>query len=252
MIANRRARRAAIARGQSWLRFTTSTTPPKLRRSLLRGASGMALAIAIGAASPALAVDECGVVGAGGTATCTPAGNNFPGGIQYQVVDLTIVVQDGVIIDTTGVGGEPGGIVSGGAGNYGDLVVKAGTGGGAGVTITTDGNDAEGVFVQSKDGGATITFFGQVTTGGTGAEGLFASGYAASISATGAITTQGADSAAISGTTTGFSALSITSTGKLSTQGNNSDGIHAEGSNYGAVVVSTGDISTKGTSSEGI
>src|ERR1044072_5602152 len=128
------------------------------RRAGLLGGTALALITVFG--GQAIALDECGPAAAGATIPCTPAGNSFPDGIQYKVNDLTIVVQDGVVIDTTTKANEPGAAVSGGDGNYGDLVVKAGTAGGAGVTITTDGKDADGIRVQSKDGDASITAFG--------------------------------------------------------------------------------------------
>ena len=129
------------------------------RRARLLGGSAVALVAALAGARTAQALDECGAAAPGGTVTCTPAGNSFPDGIQYKVNDLTIVVQDGVIIDTTTKAGEPGGVASGGNGNYGDLVVKAGTASGGGVTITTNENNADGISVATNDGSATITSF---------------------------------------------------------------------------------------------
>ena len=75
------------------------------RRARLLGGSAVALVAALVGPRGALALDECGAAAPGGTVTCTPAGNTFPSGIQYKVDDLTIVVQDGVVIDTTGKAG---------------------------------------------------------------------------------------------------------------------------------------------------
>src|SRR5262245_43380647 len=81
-----------------------------LRRALLLGVSGLALAVAT-TARPALAVNECGPGVSGGTVTCNHDGvpatdaNPYPNGITYNdpaVVDLTVVVTKGAVIDTTG------------------------------------------------------------------------------------------------------------------------------------------------------
>src|SRR5512134_520961 len=163
------------------------------KRRLLAGVSGIALAMALAVPRTALALDECVAANAGDTVTCTPAGNNFAGGIKYSVADLTVVVQDGVIIDTTSAAGEPGGIVIGGPGNYGDLVIKAGTSGGAGVTITTDEPGGDGVFAMTQDGSVTITSFTTITTSGGSATGIqgYSKTEAVTISSTGDITTTG-------------------------------------------------------------
>ncbi len=214
-----------------------------LGSSALAGASGLTLVIALGLAQDSRADDECGPANAGDTVTCTPAGNDFPGGIQYQVVDLTIVVEDGVIIDTTGVAGEPGGIVSGDF-NFGDLVVKAGTSGGTGVTITTDGSGAEGIDVRTV-GTATIISFTDISTSGTGAEGISSYGDAGvAISSTGTITTKGTGADGIHVYSVGGS-VSVTSAGAIATSGEQSYGITAIGY-LGATVISNGDIATKG------
>src|SRR5215510_10195247 len=114
MAMNRRARRAAAARNSVRTSFFTFITPPRMRRGLLLGASGLTLAIGLGTAKDAVAHDECGAAaGAPPSVTCTPAGNPYAGGIFYEVDDLTIVVKSGVIINTTTKLDEPGGVVSG-------------------------------------------------------------------------------------------------------------------------------------------
>ena len=217
------------------------------RLALRVGVSGLALSIGATTAPPALAVDECGAP-AGFTATCTPAGNNFPNGIQYQVLDLTVVVQDGVFIDTTGGGVAPGGISSGGAGNYGFLSIQAGTSGGGGVTITTEEADAEGIYARTNDGTITIKSFGAITTSGAGAEGIYAfaaGGYTGvTIYATGAISTGGDSASAIYASGTG--AVRVTSSGDLSTKGFGSSGIDAFSSSGLVSITSVGDVSTSG------
>lgn len=196
------------------------------RRARLLGGSAVALVAALAGARTAQALDECGAAAPGGTVTCTPAGNNFPNGIQYKVDDLTIVVQDGVIIDTTTKAGEPGGVASGGNGNYGDLVVKVGTASGSGVTITTNENDADGISVATNDGSATITSFADITTS-------FKNGDAIS-----AKTTAGD--------------ISITSTGDLDVDGFYGHGIRALSDTGEITITHTGDIETYGTGGFGI
>src|SRR5262249_5703938 len=115
MAMNRRARRAAAAQNSGRTHFTTHILPPRLRRGLLLGASGLTLAFALGLPERAEALNECGIAaGAPPSVTCKTTGNPYPNGIRYDVDDLTIVVKTGVIVDTTGASGEDGGIVSGG------------------------------------------------------------------------------------------------------------------------------------------
>jgi outer membrane autotransporter protein len=196
------------------------------RRAGLLGGSAVALVAALAGGRSALALDECGPGAPGGTVTCTPAGNPFDTGIQYKVNDLTIVVQDGVIIDTTTKAGEPGGVVSGGNGNYGDLVVKAGTASGSGVTITTNNDDADGISVASNDGSATITAFADITTS-------FKNGDAIS-----AKTTAGD--------------ISISTTGDLDVDGFYGHGIRALSDTGKITITHTGDIETYGPGGFGI
>ena len=195
------------------------------RRAGLLGGSALALIAALGGRS-ALALDECGPANPGDTVTCTPAGNDFPNGIQYKVDDLTIVVQDGVVIDTATKANEPGGIVSGGNDNYGDLTVKVGTASGSGVTIITNADGADGISVATKDGDATITAYADITTS-------FKNGDAIS-----AITAAGN--------------ITITSTGDLDVDGFYGHGIRAL-SDTGKITIShIGDIETYGTGGFGI
>ncbi|HNB26624.1 MAG TPA: autotransporter outer membrane beta-barrel domain-containing protein [Alphaproteobacteria bacterium] len=196
------------------------------RRARLLGGSAVALVAALAGARTAQALDECGAAAPGGTVTCTPAGNSFPDGIQYKVNDLTIVVQDGVIIDTTTKAGEPGGVASGGNGNYGDLVVKAGTASGGGVTITTNENNADGISVATNDGSATITSFADITTSFKDGDALSAK------------------------TTAGD--ISITSTGDLDVDGFYGHGIRALSDTGKITITHTGDIETYGTGGFGI
>ena len=194
------------------------------RRTGLLGGTALAVIAAFG--GRAIALDECGPAAAGATVTCTPAGNSFPDGIKYKVNDLTIVVQDGVIIDTTTKAAEPGGVVSGGAGSYGDLVVKVGTATGAGVAITTNADDADGISVATNDGTATITSYADITTS-------FKNGDAISAK-------------------TAAGDISIISTGDLDVDGFYGHGIRALSDTGKITITHTGDIETYGTGGFGI
>lgn len=218
------------------------------RRHLLLGASGLAIAVVL-AAPPASALDECGAAAPGGTVTCSPAGNTFPGGIQYKVDDLTIVVQDGVIVDTTGKAGEPGGIVSGAINqDYGNLTIKAGTAGGSGVTITTDDDNAAGISAASKDGGVTVTAKGDVATRGTGASGLLVIGKSATVTWTGDVETTGQAADAIELSAAGQ--VNATITGAITTHGSNSTGIDLDGNTV--TLSQAGSVVTTGYAAIGI
>jgi outer membrane autotransporter protein len=246
------------------------------RRAGLLGGTALALIAAFGGRA-AVALDECGPANAGDTITCTPAGNPFPDGIQYKVNDLTIVVQDGVIIDTTTKANEPGGVVSGGNGNYGDLVVKVGTAAGAGVTITTNADGADGISVATKDGTATITSYADITTsfkngdaisakteagdisiistGDLDVDGFYGHGIRAlsdtgkiTITHTGDIETYGAGGFGIRAITKND--ISITVDGDITTR--NSSAILAQASAGNVTITFTGDINTKDADSEGL
>src|SRR5687767_15980068 len=78
------------------------------RNAWLLGTSLLVYAAA--GASPAKAQNECGAPPpGGGTVTCTPAGNPYPGGIDYDpvVADLTVVLQAGVVVDNNGTPAHP-------------------------------------------------------------------------------------------------------------------------------------------------
>ena len=251
--------------------------PPRTRQALLSGASVAVVAAAL-IASPGtgFAADECGVTGAGGTATCTAAGNDYNDGITYAVDDLTIVLESNVKIDTD-AGSEPG-VSTNAAGN---LSVQ-GTGGSS---ITTKGDFSYGVQADSSDGTVTVGVTDVVTEGdfahgvyayssGAGADG------AVSVTATGVVKTSGyyahgvlaasddgpvtvnvndVDTSddysngvwALSGGSGANGVVSVTATGQITT-----DGAHAEGvlvsSAGGAVTVTVVDVSTFGFESEGI
>ncbi|KAB2860086.1 MAG: hypothetical protein F9K43_23440, partial [Bauldia sp.] len=190
-----------------------------------------------------LALDECGPGAPGGTVTCAPSGNSFPNGIQYKVDDLTIVVEDGVVIDTTTKANEPGGIISGGDGDYGSLTVKAGTAAGGGVTITTDADNAEGIEASTDKGDVAISFTGRITTGGdaaTGIEGFSKEDGDVTISGAGAISTSG-DNAIGLFAGAGDGAVSVTWTGDISTAGNMADALRADAAGKISILIK-GDV----------
>jgi outer membrane autotransporter protein len=195
------------------------------RRARLLGGSAVALVAAL--SGRALALDECGPGAPGGTVTCTPAGNSFPNGIQYKVDDLTIVIEDGVVIDTTTKAGEPGGIASGGNGDYGSLTVKAGTAAGGGVIIITDANDAEGIEASTDKGDVAITFNGRIATSGSAATGVEA------------FSKEDGD-------------VSVVGIGTISTAGNNAIGLFAEADDGSVSVTWTGGITTAGNMADAI
>lgn len=137
-------------------------------RTRLAGAvSVLALSIALGGGA-ARAFDDCGVVGAGGTATCNVANEAAPGayddadGITYQTSDLTILHS----------GGSAGTqfIRSGGTfSSFGTLTITSLAG--ASINETLGGTEA-GIFASSSDGAVTITNDGSVTTNSTGVRGI--------------------------------------------------------------------------------
>ena len=258
---NRRARRAAAAQNSDCTTFRTVTTPPRMRRSLLLGASGLTLAIALGAPNEAEALNECGIAaGAPPSVTCKASGNPYPNGITYDVEDLTIVVKSGVIVNTTTTAGEIGGIVSGGPigappTGLGDLSIIVNSS----VTITTDETMAPGVLVQSATGTATIDSKANVTASG----GFFGAGLWAEsdvddvkITAAGTITTSGERGFGINAVTFGNDITStVTSSATITTTGSYAFGIvgdTAAGSNADVAISSSGKITTTGEHAAGL
>jgi outer membrane autotransporter protein len=220
-------------------------------RARLLGGSALALVAAL-SGKAALALDECGPAAPGGTVTCTPAGNVFPNGIQYKVDDLTIVVESGVIIDTTGKANEPGGIVSGGDDDYGDLTVKAGIGGG--VTITTDEAAAAGIDVRTDKGNVSVGFAGTITTTKNASSGIltFSKDGDISIAASGAIATADTGSHAIVARADD-GGVSITWAGEITTKSDSSSGLFVQQDGTGKVsITSAGDITTAGKDGQAI
>lgn len=179
---------------------------------------------AYGHLRPANAANECGVIAAGGTATCTPAGNNFTNGIDYDVNDATIIVQDGVTIATTtnNTTGVANGAIGVARGNL--TATTQGT-----VSINTTGTNSYGIGVASSSGSVTVN----TSTGTT-------------------INTTGNGSFGIGTYTAGGNALTITSAGSISTSGIGGTGIVAV-NNGGATTINAGQVTvTAGGATSGI
>lgn len=228
---------------------------------MLLGASGLTLAIALGATDEAAALNECGpAAGAPPSVTCKASGNPYPNGITYDVEDLTIVVKNGVIVNTTTAAGEIGGIVSGGPigalpTGLGDLTITVNSG----VTITTDETMAPSVLVQSLTGTATIDSKGNITnTGGFFGAGLWAESEVddVTITAAGKITTSGERGFGINAVTFGDDIVSkVTSSAAITTTGKYAFGIVGDtgaGSNADVFISSSGTITTSGEGAAGL
>lgn len=195
------------------------------------------------------AANECGIIAVGGTATCTPVGNNFATGIDYQVNDATIIVQDGVTISTAAANTSA--ITSGTpVGNYGNLAVTTnGT-----VAISTTGATSHGVFVGTNNGSVQVTTSGEtsINVSGNNTAGILtysANANPITITSQGTITTSGpgASFGILSGSTGG----NITITGNSVTQTGgavNSTGVYAIslGGNGNVNVTMAGVSSTAG------
>lgn len=191
------------------------------RGSLLNSSSAAgAIAFAILALpSGAMAQNECGLAPAGGgTVTCETDGNPYPNGVTYiaPLDDLTIVLENGVVIDTTG-GLNPGVLVLG-TGDT-DITVLGGTN----TEITTDAQGAFGVLGATTSGALTLTL-DDITTTGANASGIFASSE---------------------------SGLVTVNVNTISTAGANADGISAN-TNISDIVIDAGSIVTSGMSATGI
>ena len=165
MVMNRASHRALAApsRLPAALRIQRTATV-----ALLLG-----LAIVAGTGGPAYADYECGKPsGTPPSVTCASTGNPYARGIQYGVVNLTILVENGVVIDTTTLPvAERGGIISGAYAPYGDLTIRAGTSVG-GVSIRTDADGASGIRALTSDGTVRINSYAAITASGLGVKGI--------------------------------------------------------------------------------
>ncbi|HEY3812304.1 MAG TPA: hypothetical protein VGL66_03690 [Caulobacteraceae bacterium] len=177
---------AALGRTGSFTASELAGTRKRLPRTalLLGTALGCSIAVvALGAPNAAWAANECGaVVNSAGTdtATCTSAGNTYPGGITYiegGLNNLSVVLDSGVVVTTT----TNDGVVAQGATNYDVSITTA-----SGDTITSSLN---GVYaVTSGTGDAAVTNGADVSAYGRGLTAIAQGSGDASVVNTGNIT----------------------------------------------------------------
>ena len=192
--------------------------------------------------SPASAADECGLAPATpGAVTCTPAGNPYPNGITYIAppADLTIVLQDGVRVNTSG------------SLNIGVLAVGDSAftvNGGTNTLITTTDDGAFGALVANNTDPLSLTL-DRVVTGGTNATGVLASSSEGAVSVnTNNITTAGLRAEGISASTD-ISSITVRS-GSINTSGIDATAINAN-SDFGDINITSNTIRTTGNGSGG-
>lgn len=219
----------------------------------------------------AMAQDECGAAPATpGTVTCTPGGNPYNNGVTYIVPpsDLTIVLQDGVRIDTSGtfnIGilavGDSALTVNGGT----NTLITTDSDGGFGALISnnvdpisvtldrivTTGENAIGVVASSSEGDILVDT-NTISTSGAGADGISASTDIGNITVqSDNIQTAGAGARAIDANSD-FGDIDITS-GTIVTQGGSSGflnpgaiGILAQTGGPGTIAIDSDSITTSG------
>ena len=211
----------------------------RTRFTLASALAGTASAMLLALPSVALADSECGPAPATpGTVTCTPAGNPYPNGVTYIAppADLTIVLQDGVRIDTSG--GFNLGLLA-----VGDIALTVN--GGTNTLITSD---SFGALVSNNTDPISVTL-DRIVTNGTNNFGLIVSSSEGAITtSTNAITTTGANADGISASTD-TSAITIRS-GSINTAGTNAIGIDAN-SDGGNLNITSSTIRTTGTGGGG-
>jgi trimeric autotransporter adhesin len=226
--------------------MTKTLRLPSSRRALRMGTilGGGLLALAGLTATPAAAQDECGPAPiGGGTVTCTPAGNDYPNGVFYLTFadPLTVVLQDGVNIDTSG-GLNPGVLLFGLGDASFDLQ-------GAGASITTDSDGGFGILSASDLGDINLAI-GSVTTTGANAIGVVGSSAEGDITIdAGTVTTSGDGADGIQGTTN-LGDITIDAFTVL-TSGAGANGVFADSDN-GDIAVTVSTVITEGDGSIGV
>ncbi len=229
--------------------MTKMNTPTALGRNqtLARLAIGSALTgtlaiMLVVMPSPVAAADECGVAPVTpGTVTCTPTGNPYPNGISYIAppADLTIVLQDGVRVNT------------GGSLNIGVLAVGDSAftvNGGTNTLITTTDDGAFGALVANNTDPLSVTL-DRIVTSGVNATGVLASSSEGTVTVnTNTITTSGQRAEGISASTD-ISAITVRS-GSITTGGIDATGINAN-SDFGDINITSNTIRTTGDGSGG-
>lgn len=227
-----------------------------VRRTILLLGTSIAAYAAV-APTAASAQNECGVPPpGGGTVTCTPAGNPYPNGIDYDpvVADLTVVLQPGVVVTNAGTPAHPNGVEIGSSVPGVDLSLQAGTQ----TQITTTAANHDGVDVVATDGTVTVAV-DDVTTSGANSRAIVASGRGTTSVTADTVSTLGDNADGISAeegnfllpgapATVGGTSVTVNS---VSTVGNTSTGIIAFSEN-GAVVVDVGTVTTAGNYSNAV
>lgn len=191
-------------------------TLARLRSGSAMGAITMAVFVL---PASALAQNECGLPDpSDGTVTCGTDGNPYANGIAYiaPLEDLTIELDDGVVIDTSD--GLAPGVLAVAAGDN-DVTVAGGTN----TSITTAAQGAFGVFGATSDG-ALILSLDEIATTGDNATAISAS------SGTGSL---------------------VANANSINTQGDNANGITVN-TGSGDVSVNSGEIATAGRGSRGV
>ncbi|MBO9558962.1 MAG: autotransporter domain-containing protein [Caulobacter sp.] len=233
--------------------MTQSLKTPIRRRALLVRTSclsGAAAATLLLAPSLAAAQDACGPM-TSGSVVCAPDAPVTGSGVTYGLdapappQDLTVVLTEGLVIDTTGTTNN-GVSVTNTAG--GSVTVS-----GAGTTITTDGDWAIGAKGVAVAGNVTLDL-GDVSTLGERADGIFAS------------TNYGpgpGDIAISAGTvsTAGYAAVGVRAesqegditihASQIVTSGAGGDGVYAA-AHYGDVAVNVDYLTTVGDGGRGV
>lgn len=205
--------------------------------------------------SPASATQECGLAPLGnGSVTCLASDNPFSNGISYTAIadDLTVLLEDGVAISTTG--NATSGIVLAGTGT------NAVTVNGGAASITTTGAGSTAVDVSSLFGPVTVDV-GDVSTSGALSGGVRAIG---GLDSTVSITTGNVTTTDLAGsaffflpTSTAITAIAtgagdvLVDAGDIATAGLGARGVNASAS-AGDVSVTAGAVSTTGNNAVAI
>ena len=207
--------------------------------SALSGTLALILLTLPGTAS---AADECGLTPlTPGTVTCLPSANPYNSGVTYVAgpADLTIVLQDGVRIDTTGTANI-------GVQATGDNAVTVN--GGTNTIITTNGDAAYGALITSNVDPLSVTL-DRIITSGVNASGVVANSAQGAVAVrTNTITTSGTSAEGIN-VSTDISPITINS-GVIATSGQDATAIVAN-SNSGNIDITSTAITTTGASSGG-
>ncbi|HYJ29957.1 MAG TPA: autotransporter domain-containing protein [Allosphingosinicella sp.] len=222
---------------------------------------GTSLAVyTVAAPSAAMAQNECGAPPpGGGTVTCTPAGNPYPSGIDYDppaglVADLTVVLQPGVVVTNAGTPAHPNGVEIGSSTAGVDLSLQAGTQ----TQITTTAANHDAVDVVATDGTVAVAV-DDVDTTQSGSRGIVASGRGRTVVTADTVATLGDNADGISaeegnfvlpGSPPSADGTSVT-VNSVSTLGDNSTGLIAFSEN-GDVIVDVGTVTTGGDFSTAI